>query len=160
MMIFYFFSNKKSWFKILVKFRSWKFQAPKSQTQILYGKKNIIYKFFQHYYNIIQSIKITLWYLFESVGWIIWLRWDYQRWWKACKEGNSQRGDRRWPAKPPPMRKLVWSSKCFGDFCSRDFLPYLVRTGPLYRGLGVVIFLVTSPRFMEAREFGYNFPNG
>ena len=60
MMIFYFFSNKKSWFKILVEFRSWKFQAPKSQTQILYGKKNIIYKFFQHYYNIIQSINITL----------------------------------------------------------------------------------------------------
>ena len=107
-----------------------------------------------------EKISNCLWYLFKSVGGIIWLRWDYQRWWKACKEANSQRGDRRWPAKPPPMGKLVWSSKCFGDFYSRDFLPCLVRTGPLYRGLGVVIFLVTSPRFMEAREFGYNFPNG
>ena len=75
------------------------------------------------------------WYYFESVGWIIWLRWDYRRWWKACKEGNSQRGDRGWPAKPPPMKKLVWSSKCFGDFCSRDF-SYLIWFGPaLYIGV-------------------------
>ena len=34
-----------------------------------------------------------------------------------------------------------------------------VQTGPLYRELGVVISSVTSPRFMEAKEFGYNFLN-
>ena len=35
-----------------------------------------------------------------------------------------------------------------------------VQTGPLYRELGVVISSVTSPRFTEAKEFGYNFLNG
>ena len=38
--------------------------------------------------------------------------------------------------------------------------PHLFQTGPLYRELGVVISSVTSPRFTEAKEFGYNFLNG
>ena len=101
------------------------------------------------------------WYLFESVGWIIWLRWDYQRWWKACKEGNSQRGDRRCPAKPPPMRKLVGSSKCFGDFLFKRFLTPVLFRPALYIGtFGAVISSITSPRFSEACEFGDNFLNG
>ena len=35
-----------------------------------------------------------------------------------------------------------------------------VQTGPLYRDIGAVIFLITSPRFSEACEFGDNFLNG
>ena len=107
---------------------------------------------------IIYGLQDQWWYRFESVGWIIWLRWDYRRWWKACKEGNSQRGDRRWPAKPPPMRKLVWSFECF--LFKRISHLRFVQTGPLYRDIGAVISLITSPRFSEAYEFGDNFLNG
>ena len=103
----------------------------------------------------------AMWYRFESVGWIIRLRWDYRRWWKAYKEGNSQRGDRRWPAKPPPMRKLVWNSKCFGVFLFKRFLTPVLFRPALYIGtFGAVISSITSPRFSEACEFGDNFLNG
>ena len=56
---FFFLSNKKSWFKILVEFRSWKFQALSPKLKF-YREKKYIYKFFQHYYKIIQSFNITL----------------------------------------------------------------------------------------------------
>ena len=61
----------------------------------------------------------------------------------------------------PSDEKVSMESRMFQNFCVQEIsYPYLVRTGPLYRDLGVVIILVTSPRFMEAREFEYNFPNG
>ena len=89
---------------------------------------------------------------------------DYQCWWKVCKSEHSQRGDQRRPAKSPPMAKLVsqkWSSGLFqGSSVQEISYHHFVQTGPLYRELGVVISSVTSPRFTEAREFGYNFLNG
>ena len=35
-----------------------------------------------------------------------------------------------------------------------------VQTDPLYRDTGAVTSSITSPRFMEANEFGDNFLNG
>ena len=59
------------------------------------------------------------------------------------------------------MRKLVWSFECFGIFCVQEIShPRFVQTGPLYRDIGAVISLITSPRFSEACEFGDNFLNG
>ena len=47
---------------------------------------------------------------------------------------RCQRGDRRWPAEPPPMAKLVWSYQVFGKKSQKkSYLPW-VQTGPLYRG--------------------------
>ena len=53
-----------------------------------------------------QEIQKNKWYRFESVDWMIWLRWNYRRWWKACKEQSAvkeETGDDR----PNPLR---WQS--------------------------------------------------
>ena len=38
---------------------------------------------------------------------------------------RCQRGDRRWPAEPPPMAKLVWSYQVFGKKSQINLLPSL-----------------------------------
>ena len=61
----------------------------------------------------------------------------------------------------PSDEKVSMEFRMCWNFCVQEIsYLHLVQTGPLYRDLGVVIISVTSPRFTEAREFGYNFPNG
>ena len=75
---------------------------------------------------------------------------------------KSERG-RSEPTKHPPMAKLVsqgWNSNLFQESSVQEISYHrFVQTSPLYRELGVVISSVTSPRFTEARGFGYNFLN-
>ena len=54
------------------------------------------------------------WYRSESVRWMIWLRWTTNGGGRPTKSKRSQRRDRRWPAKPPPMTKLVSQEWSFG----------------------------------------------
>ena len=68
--------------------------------------------------------------------------------------------------RPNTLQWLSWSHKdevltYFGSQVSEKCIyPCFVQTSPLYRDLGVVISLVTSPRFTEANESGHNFLNG
>ena len=67
---------------------------------------------------------------------MIWLRWTTNGGERPTKSKRSQRGDRRRPAKPPSMTKLVsqeWSFEYLGiKSPEKSYLPR-VQTGPLYR---------------------------
>ena len=79
------------------------------------------------------------------------------------KKKQRIRGDRGWLATNPPMMKLVsifqnMEFQTSGD-CSRKNLPLFVGDKCLYRFMGVVIYLITSPIIKESRKFGFNFHN-
>ena len=79
------------------------------------------------------------------------------------KQTRYQKGDRRRPAEPPPMAKLVSHRDgipTFWESSLKMFLPSFGSTGPLYRDPGTIICPITSPRFVEANESGENFLNG
>ena len=106
----------------------------------------------------------TSWYCIESVDWMLWLWWTTSGCGRPTKWTHNQKGGQSGPTKHPSMAKLVsqgWSSNFFRSKVSEK-CTYLwfVQDGPLYRDLGVVICPVTSPRFTEANEYGYNFLNG
>ena len=64
------------------------------------------------------------------------LRWIANGGERHTKSERSQRGDRRRPAKPPPMVKLVSqesSSKYLGIKSQKSSYPPRVQTGPLYK---------------------------
>ena len=112
----------------------------------------------------ILPIDGTNWCYTGSVGWMLWLWWTTSGGGRLVKWIQNQKGGQSEPTKHPPMAKLVsqrWNSNLFQE-SSVPEISYrrVVQTGPLYRELGVVISSVTSPRFTEAKEFGYNFPNG
>ena len=61
----------------------------------------------------------------------------------------------------PSDEKVSMEFRMFWNFCVQEIsYPRFVQTGPLYRDIGTVISLITSPRFSEACEFGDNFLNG
>ena len=117
-----------------------------------------------NYKRIVFPTNGANWYCTESVGWTLRLRWTTSGCGRPTKWTRNQKRDWSGPAKHPPMAKLVsqeWNSNFFGSQVSEK-CTYLcfVQTGPLYRDLGMVICPVTSPRFTEANESGYNFLNG
>ena len=61
----------------------------------------------------------------------------------------------------PSDGKVSMEFQMFWRFFVQEIsYPRFVQTGPLYRDIGAVISLITSPRFSEAYEFGDNFLNG
>ena len=77
---------------------------------------NVIYKILS------KVIANRLWYLFKSVGWIIWLRWDYQRWWKACKEGKQSKRRPEMTGQTPSDEKVSMEFQMFWRFLFKRFL--------------------------------------
>ena len=104
------------------------------------------------------------WCYTGSVGWMLRLRWTTSGGGRPIKWIQNQKGGRSEPTKHPPIVKLVsqgWNANLFQESSVQEIsYRHFVQTSPLYRELGVVISSVTSPRFMEVREFEYNFLNG
>ena len=83
---------------------------------------------------------------------MIWLRWTINGGERPTKSKRSQRGDRRCPAKPPLMTKLVlqeWSFGYVGVKSQKIFLTFL--------GFKPVLYIEI---LVEANESGVNFLNG
>ena len=104
------------------------------------------------------------WCCTKSVGWTLQLRWTTSGCGRPTIWMQNQKGGRSEPTKHPLMAKLVsqgWNSNLFQQSSVQEISYHrFVQTGHLYRDTGVVISSITSPRFMEANEFGDNFLNG